>query len=208
MNRSFRSAALLTAGLAAACGDAPTEPAALHVAEHARVVLGVPVPLPTLTEAELMDAVDFAVILADLETWLDAAERRLVDESAPAADLAKLEAGRLALRQAGRLDRAGDREAAVALLRQAETRLVEATARALTALEIRAAEQAAAAAALCEEAGERDELSLRRGRRLLAHAREAQAEGDYERAVQRAHYAEVLLAGGCGDANRPEGVKR
>lgn len=206
MNRSFRSTALLTVGLAAACGDAPTEPAALHVAEHARVVLGVPVPLPALSEAELLDAADFAVILTDLETWLDAAERRLVEESAPASDLAKLEAGRLALRQAARLDRAGDREAAVALLTQAEARLVEATARALTALEIRAAEQAAAQCG--EGGGERDELSLRRGRRLLAHAREAQAEGDYERAVQRAHYAEVLLAGGCGDAHRPEGVKR
>lgn len=203
MNRSFRSAALLTAGLVAACGDAPTEPAALRVAEHARVVLEVPVALPSLADAEALGAREFARVMDDLQVWLDAAETRLVAEAAPEVDLARLAEGREALRAAAALEQAGERAGAVVLLAQAQTRLLEATARAFTALEIDAAGRADVRCA-----AESGDVVIRRGRRLLAHAREAAAEGDYERAVQRAYYAEMLLARACPGATPGEGAER
>ncbi|HEX6588805.1 MAG TPA: hypothetical protein VF039_07260 [Longimicrobiales bacterium] len=203
MNRSFRTVALLSVGLAAACGDAPTEPNALRAAEHARVVLDVPVALPALADVESMDAADFAQAIADVGVWLDAAQGRLIAESATEAELAKLHEGREALRHAAELEKIGDRAGAVALLTEAEARLVAATARALTALEIAAADRAFAA---CDAAAQ--DVAITRGERLLAHAREAQAEGDFERAVQRAHYAEMLFARACAGATPIEGAKR
>ena len=203
MNRSFRSAALLSVGLAAACGDAPTEPAALRAAEHARVVLEVPVALPTLADVESMDAADFAQAVSDVGVWLDAAEGRLIAERAPESELAKLREGRDALRHAAELEKTGDRAGAVTLLTEAEMRLVAATARALTALEIAAADHASQG---CD--GAADDVAIARGERLLAHAREAQAQGDFERAVQRAHYAEMLFARACEGVTPIEGAKR
>jgi len=197
---SPRDAALLAvAVVVAGCGDAPTDPAALLVAEHARAALDVPVPLPSLADAETMDRERFDGVLADLSIWLDAAEARLEEEGQARPDLALLrdevEQGRVALREAARLEEAGDRGAAIASLIGAEAHLLRTTAFAVAERRIAAA---AAAEARCpDDAATEYDVSVRRGRRLLAHAREALTEDDFERAVQRAHYAEALLATEC-----------
>jgi len=197
----LRAAALL-AVLAAACGDAPTDPAALLVAEHARAALDVSVPLPSLADAESMDAQEFQAVLSDLGVWLDAAEARLEQEGPARIELATLREevgfGRARLAEAVRLEAGGERGAAVAALIGAEAHLLRTTAFAVAERRIAAA---AAAEARCEresfDSRLEDPIAVRRGRRLLAHAREALADEDFERAVQRAHYAEALLSAEC-----------
>lgn len=208
----FRTAALLAVAVAAGCSDAPTDPAALLVAEHARAALDVSVPLPSLVGADAMDAARFEGVLADLGVWLDAAEARLEGEGAARADLAGLRAevarGRAALDDAARLEDAGDRGAAVAALIGAEAHLLRTTAYAVAERRLAAA---SAAEARCDDATDPlidGDISVRRGRRLLAHAREALADEDFEVAVQRAHYAEALLAAGCPARPRLNGVDR
>ena len=198
---SLRAAALLAVVVAAGCSDAPTDPAALLVAEQARVALAVSVPLPSLAEAEVMGSGEFQRVLGDFGVWLDAAEARLGEEPAARADLASLRAevarGRAALDEAERLERHGDRGAAVAALIGAEAHLLRTTAFAVAERRIAAA---SAAEARCSDSDDPlldGDISVRRGRRLLAHAREAFADDDFEIAVQRAHYAEGLLAAGC-----------
>lgn len=186
--------------LAVACGDAPTEPAASIVAEHARAALDVPVPLPSLADARSMDAARFDGVLGDLRVWLDVADARL-DRAATEPALAPLRAavaeGRALLGQAERLEADGERDAAVAALLGAEARLLRTTTRAVA--ERRLAD-ASAAGARCGDvtADVRASVNVERGLHLLAHAREAMREGDAERALQRAHYAVALLDGACG----------
>lgn len=208
---SLRAAALLAVVIATGCGDAPTDPAALLVAEHARAALDVPVPLPSLADAETMDRARFDGVLVDLGIWLDAAEARLEEEAPARPELAGLRsevaAGRAALTEAARLEDAGDRGAAVASLIGAEAHLLRTTAYAVAERRIAAA---SAAEARCDRSTDEFEQSIatRRGRRLLAHAREALAEDDFERAVQRAHYAEALLAAECPANPRMNGANR
>jgi len=208
----LRAAALLAA-FATGCGDAPTDPAALLVAEHARAALDVSVPLPSLTDAQALDASEFQGVLRDLGVWLDAAEARLEEEAPARTDLAALRLevshARASLAEADRLEAAGDRAAAVAALIGAEAHLLRTTAFAVAERRIAAA---AAAEARCGQrsfdAMIEDPIAVRRGRRLLAHAREALAEEDFERAVQRAHYAEALLSAECTRAQAPEAGPR
>lgn len=196
---SPRAVALLAVVVVAGCGDAPTDPAVLLVAEHARAALDVSVPLPSLADAETMEREAFEGVLVDLSIWLDAAEARLEEEAETRPDLAALRAeveqGRASLLEAARLESAGDRGAAVAALIGAEAHLLRTTAFAVAERRISAA---AAVEARCpDDAATAMDVSVRRGRRLLAHAREALSEDDFERALQRAHYAEALLADAC-----------
>ncbi len=202
MNRYPLRAAALLVVVVAACGDAPTDPAALLVAEHARAALDVSVPLPSLADAETMDAREFQGVLGDLGVWLDAAEVRLEEEAPARIEVAGLRQevalARASLADADRLEAAGERGAAIAALVGAEAHLLRTTAYAVAERRIAAA---SAAEARCEEASFdsrlEDPIAVRRGRRLLAHAREALADEEFERAVQRAHYAEALLSAEC-----------
>ena len=209
---SFRAAALVAVALAAGCGDAPTDPAALLVAEHARAALDVSVPLPSLAHAETMDRAQFDGVLTDLGIWLDAAEARLEMESGARPDVAALRAevaaGRAALTEAAALEGAGDRDGAIAALRGAEARLFSTTAHAVAAQRIAAAAGAEERCGAARDPLIDQDISVRRGRRLLAHAREAMEEGDVEIAIQRAHYAEAMLAAGCPAAPPANGVDR
>lgn len=198
----LRAAASIAVLLAAACGDAPTEPAAFIVAEHARAALEVSVPLPSLAGAEAMDEAAFRSVLGDLALWLDAAEVRLASEPSSLAGLpalrAEVAAGRAGLEDAARLEAAGQRGAAVAALIDARAHLMRTTG--LAVAERRIAAAAAAEARCGRTDGSADAgavIAIDRGRRLLTHARDAFADGDFERALQRAHYAEALLAGEC-----------
>ena len=208
---SLRAATLLAVVIATGCGDAPTEPAALLIAEHARAALDVPVPLPSLANAESMDRAEFDGVLSDLGIWLDAAEARLEEEAPGRPDLemlrAEVAAGRGALLEAARLEDGGDRGAAVARLLGAEGHLLRTTACAVAERRIAAA---AAAEARCERGTDELDRSIavRRGGRLLAHAREALGEEDFERAVQRAHYAEALFAAECPARTGSNGANR
>ena len=208
---SLRAATLLAVVIATGCGDAPTEPAALLIAEHARAALDVPVPLPSLATAASMDGAEFQTVLEDLEIWLDAAETRLDEEAPGRPELeslrAEVAAGRGALVDAARLEAAGERGAAVARLLGAEAHLLRTTAYAVAERRIAAA---AAAEARCDRRGDAldQSIAVRRGRRLLAHAREAVAEKDFERAVQRAHYSEALFAAECPVRTGSNGANR
>ena len=193
--------------LAVACGDAPTEPAAFLVAEHARAALEVSVPLPSLAGAESLDDASFAFVLRDLGVWLDAAEVRLASEPASVAGLpalrAEVAAGRALLEDAARLEEAGQRVAAVAALIAAEAHLMRTTGLVVAERRIAAAASAEARCGRTSRAAVAGaDLAIDRGRRLLAHAREAFTDGDFERALQRAHYAEALFAGECAMSDR------
>lgn len=208
---SLRAATLLAVVIATGCGDAPTEPAALLIAEHARAALDVAVPLPSLTGAESMGRAEFDGVLADLGVWLDAAEARLDEEAPGRPELeslrAEVVAGRAALVDAARLEERGDRGAAVASLLGAEAHLLRTTAYAVAERRIAAA---SAAEARCDRGGDEldQTIAVRRGRRLLAHAREALAEDDFERALQRAHYSEALFAAECPARAGTQGADR
>jgi hypothetical protein len=208
---SLRAATLLAVVLATACGDAPTDPAALLIAEHARAALDVSVPLPSLAEAETMGRAEFDGVLIDLGVWLDAAEARLDQESPSRPELeslrAEVAAGRDALTAAARSEEDGDRGAAVAALLGAEAHRLRTTAYAVAERRIAAA---SAAEARCERGGDEldQTIAVRRGRRLLAHAREALAEDDFERALQRAYYSEALFAAECPALPGSNGANR
>ena len=206
----FRAVATTAALLAlGACGDAPTEPAALLVAEHARAALDVPVPLPSLRDAEAMSAADFDRALRDLGVWLDAAETRRAATAPDIRGVARLRAdvaaARASLGDAARLEAEGRRPAAVTALREAEDGLRRTTTVAVAERRIAAA---AAAAARCGEPLPADaRISIERARRLLAHAREALADGEAERALQRGHYAAEMFADACPDVRSKGGMR-
>lgn len=211
--KTLRFAAAAAALLAAACGDAPTEPAALLVAEHARAALQVSVPLPSLAGAETMDGAEFGAVLRDLGIWLDAADAGLATQpqaAAGAPDLrAEIEQGRALIAQATRLEAAGDRQAAIAALIGAESHLLSTTAFAVAERRIAAAAGAELRCLIRSDAGDAaSRLTIERGRHLLAHAREALAEGDVERAIQRGHYAAELMASECPMPVRAKGGAR
>lgn len=200
----FRAVAWATMLLSvAACGDAPTEPTALLVAEHARAALEVAVPLPSLEGTAAMSRSDLEAVMHDLGVWLDAADARVAASDGEPERLEHLRleiaAARELLAEAARREAAGDRAAAVAALANARAGLQRTTTAAVAEQRIDAA---ALAEARCDPVGPEavesgPHLTLERARRLLAHAREALSDGDAERALQRAHYAAAMLERAC-----------
>jgi len=180
-----------------ACGDVPTDPVAELVAEHAGVALDVPPP-PPVEDLRALEGAAYGARLDAFGDWLGAVRPSLAslkDRPVAAVMAAEVTAAGAALDQARALEAAGDHHTSVTRLEQARTHAIAVTAAALADSRI---DRAAAAAAGCEGADTADAVGLRRGERLLAHAREALEDGELERALQRAHYAAVLFRRACG----------
>lgn len=201
--RRFRprhATALLGAALAFACGDAPTEPTALLVAEHAT---GISAPAPPAVDgADEMDGASFLRLIDAHRAWLDSVGGPLKEDVARRvahSEVARVEdevvRARAALDGARAAERDGHRDAAVTALLDARSEALAAAGMLVAAVTI--AEADAVDARCAGEAEDAPPKALARGRRLLAWAHEADELGDPVRAVQRAHYAKMLLARAC-----------